>query len=110
MKELHIVVDGNPPCVYWIGSWFNKYGTERVRWCYPAKSYIDNGIIEAAGSDVDVTPISPWCGVWAAVVRKDLTTGEVLAPEERVSTASTKFVGCTGGQCNNIKTGWPILW
>lgn len=85
MKELHTVVDGNPPFVYWIGSWFKKYGPERVRWCYPTKSYIDNGIIEAAGSDVDVTPISPWWGIWAAVVRKDLATGEVLAPEERIS-------------------------
>jgi predicted amidohydrolase YtcJ len=85
MKELHVLVDGNPPFVYWIGSWFKKYGPERVRWCYPAKSYIENGIIEAAGSDVPVTPISPWWGIWSAVVRRDLATGEVLAPEERLT-------------------------
>lgn len=85
MRELNIVVDGNPPFVYWIGSWFQKYGPDRVRWCYPAKSYIENGIIEAAGSDVNVTPISPWWGIWAAVVRKDLQTGQVLAPEERIT-------------------------
>jgi len=85
MKELHVVVDGNPPFVYWIGSWFKKYGPERVRWSYPAKSYIENGIIEAAGSDVPVTPISNWWGIWSAVVRKDLQTGQVLAPEERIT-------------------------
>jgi predicted amidohydrolase YtcJ len=85
MRELNIVVDGNPPFVYWIGNWFQKYGPERVRWSYPAKSYIENGIIEAAGSDVNVTPISPWWGIWAAVVRKDLQTGQVLAPEERIT-------------------------
>ena len=85
MKELHVLVDGNPPFPYWIGSWFKKYGPERVRWSYPAKSYIENGIIEAAGSDVPVTPINPWWGIWAAVVRKDLATGEVLAPEERLT-------------------------
>jgi predicted amidohydrolase YtcJ len=56
-----------------------------VRWAYPAKSYIENGIIEAAGSDVPVTPLSPWWGIWAAVVRKDLQTGQILAPEERIS-------------------------
>ena len=83
--ELHVVVDGNPPFVYWIGSWFKKYGPERVRWSYPAKSYIENGVIEAAGSDVPVTPLSPWWGIWAAVARKDLATGEVLAPEERLT-------------------------
>lgn len=85
MRELHVLVDGNPPFVYWIGSWFKKYGPERTRWSYPAKSYMENGIIEAAGSDVPVTPISPWWGVWAAVVRKDLETGEVLGPEERLT-------------------------
>ncbi len=85
MRELNVVVDGNPPFVYWIGSWFRKYGAERVRWSYPAKSYIDNGIVEAAGSDVNVTPLTPWWGIFAAVVRKELQTGEVLAPEERIT-------------------------
>jgi len=85
LKELHVLVDGNPPFVYWIGSWFEKYGLDRVRWSYPAKSYIDNGIIEAAGSDVFVTPISPWWGIWAAVVRREMASGQVLAPEERIS-------------------------
>ncbi len=50
LRELNIVVDGNPPFVYSIGSWFLKYGAERVRWAYPAKSYIENGIVEVAGS------------------------------------------------------------
>jgi predicted amidohydrolase YtcJ len=85
IQALHVVVDGNPPFVYWIGSWFLKYGPERVRWSYPAKSYIDNGIIEAAGSDVPVTPISPWWGIWSAVVRRELQSGQVLAPEERIT-------------------------
>jgi hypothetical protein len=85
MGELNVVIDGNPPFVYWIGSWFQKYGPERVRWSYPAKSYIENGIVEAAGSDVAVTPISPWWGIWAAVVRRDLQSGQILAPEERIS-------------------------
>jgi predicted amidohydrolase YtcJ len=85
MQALHVVVDGNPPFVYWIGSWFLKYGADRVRWSYPAKSYIENGIIEAAGSDVPVTPISPWWGIWSAVVRTELQSGQVLAPEERIT-------------------------
>lgn len=85
MRGLNVLVDGNPPFVYWIGSWFQKYGPERVRWSYPAKSYIENGIVEAAGSDVPVTPLSPWWGIWAAVVRRDLQSGQILAPEERIS-------------------------
>ncbi len=85
MRELNVVIDGNPPFVYWIGGWFLKYGPERVRWSYPAKSYIDNGIVEAAGSDCPVTVLSPWWGIWAAVARRDLQTGDILVPEERVS-------------------------
>ena len=87
LRELNVLVDGNPPFVYWIGSWFLKYGPERVRWSYPARSYIENGIIEAAGSDVPVTPLSPWWGIWAAVVRRDMESGQILAPEERISVA-----------------------
>jgi predicted amidohydrolase YtcJ len=84
LKELNVLVDSNPPFVYWIGSWFEKYGPERVRWSYPAKSYFDNGIVVSGGSDVYVTPISPWWGIWAAVVRREMKSGQVLAPEERV--------------------------
>jgi len=85
LRELNVLVDGNPPFVYWIGSWFAKYGPERVRWAYPAKSYVDNDVIEAAGSDVPVTPISPWWGIWASVARREMETGQILAPEERIS-------------------------
>ena len=42
----------DPAFVYWIGSWFTKYGPERVRWAYPGKSYFDYGIVAAAGTDV----------------------------------------------------------
>jgi predicted amidohydrolase YtcJ len=85
LREQRVIVDGNPAFVYWIGSWFRKYGPVRVRWSYPGKSYFANGIVAGAGSDVPVTPMSPWWGVWAAVVRRELTTGEILAPEERLS-------------------------
>ena len=85
MQEMRVVVDGNPPFVYWIGSWFQKYGPERVRWSYPARSYLEHGVVEAAGSDVPVTPMNPWWGIWSAVARKEIQTGAVLAPEERIS-------------------------
>jgi predicted amidohydrolase YtcJ len=84
LRDEHVLVDGDPAFVYWIGSWFTKYGPERVRWSYPGKSYFDYGIVAAAGTDVPVTPLSPWWGLWAAVERKELNTGQVLAPEERL--------------------------
>ena len=113
LKELHVLVDGNPPFVYWIGSWFKKYGPERVRWSYPAKAYIQNGIIEGAGSDVPVTPISPWWGIYAAVARQDMTTGEILAPEERLTvpeaiklyTLNGAYVGFEEKEKGSLETG-----
>jgi predicted amidohydrolase YtcJ len=85
LKEQHVLVDGNPAFMYWIGSWFIKYGPDRVRWSYPGKSYFENGIVASAGSDVPVTPMTPWWGIWSAVVRRELTTGQILAPEERLT-------------------------
>ena len=56
-----------------------------MRWAYRGKSNFDYGIVAAAGTDVLVTPLSPWWGLWAAVERKELKSGQVIAPEERLS-------------------------
>jgi predicted amidohydrolase YtcJ len=81
----HVYVDNNPPFVYFLGRHFQHYGPERLRWAYPGKSYFDHGIIASGGSDVYVTPLSPWWGIWAAVARKEQSSGAVLAPEERLT-------------------------
>jgi predicted amidohydrolase YtcJ len=70
LQDSHVLVDGNPAFVYWIGTWFGKYGSERMRWSYPGRSYFDNGILVGAGSDVPVTALSPWWGLYAAVTRR----------------------------------------
>jgi len=85
LRDMHVLVDGNPAFVYWIGSWFGSYGPERVRWSYPGRSYFDNGIVVGAGSDVPVTALSPWWGLYAAVARREMTTGKVMVPEERLT-------------------------
>lgn len=113
LKKLGVLVDGNPAFVYWIGSWFRKYGSERVRWSYPGKSYSDHGIIAGAGSDVGVTPISPWWGIWAAVVRRELISGEVLAAEERLTvpealqlyTRHGAYIGFEEGRKGSLEAG-----
>jgi predicted amidohydrolase YtcJ len=84
IQRMGVLVDHNPPFTYWIGDWFRNYGPERVAMSYRGKSYEERGIVVSAGSDVGVTPLSPWWGIWSAVERKEYRTGEVLAPEERV--------------------------
>jgi predicted amidohydrolase YtcJ len=113
LRDEHVLVDGDPAFVYWIGSWFKKYGPERERWAYPGKSYFDYGIVAAAGTDVPVTPISPWWGLWAAVERQELNTGRVLAPQERLSVAQAlelytrnpAYIGFEEKQKGSIEVG-----
>jgi predicted amidohydrolase YtcJ len=31
-------------------------------------------------------PISPWWGIWSAIVRTDVATNQLIAPEERLPT------------------------
>ena len=85
LADGHVYVDNNPPFVYFLGKHFQHYGPERLRWAYPGKSYFDHGIVASGGSDVYVTPLSPWWGIWAAVERKEQNSGAVLAPEERLT-------------------------
>jgi len=113
LHDEHVFVDGDPAFVYWIGAWFAKYGPDRVRWAYPGKSYFDHGVIAAAGSDVSVTPISPWWGLWAAVERKELVSGRVLAPEERLTvmqalelfTRNPAYIGFEEKDKGSLETG-----
>jgi predicted amidohydrolase YtcJ len=88
IRRLGVYVDHNPAFVYWIGDWFRNYGPERAATAYRGRSYEDRGIVVSAGSDVGVTPISPWWGLWAAVERKEYLTGDVLGPAERVDAAT----------------------
>ena len=113
LQEQHIVVDADPAFVYWIGSYFERYGPDRARWAYPTKSYFDHGVVAGAGSDTPVTPISPWWGLWAAVVRQEVNSGKVLAPEERVTvmqalemyTRNGAFAGFEEKQKGSLEVG-----
>jgi predicted amidohydrolase YtcJ len=97
IKRMGVLVDHNPPFPYWIGDWFRNYGEERVAQSYRGQSYEDRGIVVSGGSDVGVTPLSPWWGVWSAVERKEYRTGEVLAPGERVDVRTALKWYTSGG-------------
>jgi hypothetical protein len=113
IRDLHVLVDSNPPFIYWLGSFFTRYGSERLRWIYPLRSYFDNGIVAGAGSDVPVTPLSPWWGVWAAVARRELTNGNVITPEERITvvqalemyTRNGAYIGFEEKQKGSLESG-----
>ena len=70
IKELGMIPIPNPPFHYEFGeSYINNYG-ERVNYMYPARDFIDKGIIAAAGSDSPITDYNPLLGIHTAVNRK----------------------------------------
>lgn len=79
MKELKMIPIPNPPFPYEFGeSYLTNYG-ERTDYMYPARDFIDQGIIAAAGSDSPVTTYNPFIGIHEAVNRvtaKGITFGE----------------------------------
>lgn len=70
IKQLGLIPIPNPPFHYEFGeSYIYNYGN-RVNYMYPARDFIDKGIIAAAGSDSPVTDYNPLLGIHAAVNRK----------------------------------------
>lgn len=84
-KKMGIVVASQPNLIHFYGSNFPFYGSERMRWIYPFKTLLDQGIVLSGGSDCRATPFPPRIGMWSAVNRIEKNSQEVLVPEERIS-------------------------
>ena len=95
MKKLGILADVQAPWLYLDGPALEEvFGYEGMRYFYPLKSYIDSGIVIAAGSDHmighgknnSVNPYNPFLSMWTEITR--LTTkGKVIHPEQKISRA-----------------------
>ena len=85
MKLLGLIASVQPHFV--VSDWWmvDRVGKERVRWVYPFKSFINQGLTVVSGSDCPVDPISPVLGIWATVTRRDFA-GERLSVEEALKT------------------------
>jgi predicted amidohydrolase YtcJ len=84
-KNLGIVVASQPNLIHFYGSNFPFYGSERMRWIYPYRTLLDQGIVISGGSDCRATPFPPRIGMWSAVNRIEKNSQKVLIPEERIS-------------------------
>ena len=84
VKKLGIVVSMQPPFLYYSGErYLAEIPAEEIRWLYRVKSFLDAGVVVAAGSDTPVVPNNPLAGIYSAVVRKSVA-GKDLSPEERI--------------------------
>jgi predicted amidohydrolase YtcJ len=85
MAKYKIVASIQPVMVSALGNaWKINLGKERMGRQDPAASYMKAGVMVVSGSDYGVTPYDPWLGMYALVTRKDLDTGEVYGPDERI--------------------------
>ena len=85
MKRLGLIASIQPHFVnsdFWVKE---RVGGKRVRWVYPFKTLIQEGLKVVSGSDCPVEPIDPLLGIWAAVTRKT-SPEENLTVEEALKT------------------------
>lgn len=84
MKETGIIPTPNPGFIEVNGSDYKLFYGDRVNYMYPLKSYLDNGIKAAIGSDAPVNFFNPMLALYGAVTRKDSKTGEVIGEDQRI--------------------------
>jgi predicted amidohydrolase YtcJ len=75
----------NPAFVYFSGERYLKtVPSHQLKYLYPIRTLMKNGILVAAGSDAPVAPVDPLAGVYGAVTRK-AQSGVVVLAEEAIA-------------------------
>jgi hypothetical protein len=85
-RRLGIPVASQPDFLYYLGdSYAENIGLKRAAGLKPHRSWIDEGVHVASGTDSPVTPYPPFPCLWASVARKTEMKGTELGPEEAVT-------------------------
>ncbi len=84
IRELKVIPVPNPPFPYEFGDIYLRHYGERVHHMYPARDFIDRGILAAAGSDAPITFCDPLLGIHTAVNRRS-REGTAVGADQRVS-------------------------
>jgi predicted amidohydrolase YtcJ len=93
MKKMGVLADTQSQWLYKDAPALEKvFGHAGMRYFFPLRSYLDAGIVVAAGSDhmighdknKAVNPYNPFLSMWIMVARKT-DRGEVLYPEEKIT-------------------------
>ena len=85
IKKLGIIPISNPGLVAFNAKDYNRYYGDRVEMMFANRSYVDEGIIAAAGADAPCMEVDPLIGIWGAVARKDIINGVECGKSQRVS-------------------------
>ncbi|UOQ86295.1 amidohydrolase [Gracilibacillus salinarum] len=86
LKESNAVLDIQPSFVASDFPWVkDRIGEERTRTSYPWKTYIEEGIACAGGSDAPIEQVNPLLGIQAAVTRRSAIDGKVYGKKQQLS-------------------------
>jgi len=83
--RLGVGVASQPDFLYYLGDSYAENVGARVKDLKPHRSWIDKGVLVAAGTDSPVTPFPPFPCLWAAVARRSEIKGADMGAAERVT-------------------------
>ena len=104
MKRLSVSLDAQPGWLYLDVPALQKvFGAQNMRWFFPLKSFLQQGIPVAGGTDHmighgkdnAVNPYNPFLNIWSCVTRKT-RAGETFYPEEKISREDALRMYTTG--------------
>ncbi len=87
-SKLNVIASVQPYHCIDDGVWAEKrIGKERLKYTHPYKSFLDNNVTVAFGTDWPVAPLNPLLGIYAAVTRRtvDNKNPDGWIPEQNIS-------------------------
>lgn len=87
-KKLDVIASVQPYHCIDDGVWAEKrIGSERIKYTYPFKSFLEEGVKLCFGTDWYVAPLNPLLGIYAAVTRRTLDdkNPDGWVPEQKIS-------------------------
>ena len=87
-REIGVIASVQPYHCIDDGTWAeNRIGKQRIKFTHPYKSFLDNDVVVAFGTDWPVAPLNPLYGIYAAVTRRtvDDKNPEGWIPEQKIS-------------------------
>ncbi|MGP4041577.1 amidohydrolase [Gracilibacillus sp. D59] len=86
LKNIPIVLDIQPSFVASDFPWVkDRLGNTRSNKAYPWKTYLNNGIACAGGSDAPIEEVNPLLGMQAAVTRRSNIDGKIYGSHQKLS-------------------------
>ena len=98
MQPSHLLTD-----MHWAGA---RLGSERARYSYTWKDFLDAGVPLAFGTDYPVEPITPFRGIYSAITRSDEAGVQSYFPAFRLTLAQALLAYTQGSAYAEFAEDW----